>query len=111
MNRPGRLQRGYGGVEPLLAAGSGGRRGRRQRVRGRDPARAGPCADLGAAQQPPNPGLRRGARPAYAEVVRGDIRRGGGARARRQAVAVRRKWARIRSITAGAVMKATIRIS
>ena len=46
---------------------------------------------------------------AYAEVaVRGDFQRRGGARERRGSVAVRRSWVRIRSITRGWVMKATM---
>ncbi len=49
---------------------------------------------------------------AYAEVVvRGDFQRRGGARERRGSVAMRRRWVRIRSITRGWVMKATMRIS
>ena len=40
--------------------------------------------------------------------MRGDFQRRGGARERRGSVAVRRSWVRIRSITRGWVMKATM---
>jgi len=78
-------------------------------LRGRDQAGPGPPAGTRAPQQPPNPRIWRRWPRAYAEVaVRGDFQRRGGARERRGSVAVRRSWVRIRSITRGWVMKATM---
>ena len=112
MNRPGRLQRGYGAVEPLLAAGSGGRRGRRQRGRGRYPARAGPEPTRVQPKSPRTQERAAGARAAYAEVaLRRAVRHRGGSRERREGVAGRRRCVRIRSITAGSVMTATMRMA
>ncbi len=99
-------------VHPLLPASSGGdQRPRPNRAagirqgQGHQPARAHPSS-------PRTQGSGGGAATAYAEVaVRGDFQRRGGARERRGSVAIRRRWVRIRSITRGWVMKATMRIS
>ncbi len=91
------------GREPIARPGSG--------TASRDQARPGAPAGTRAPQQPSNPGIWRRWPRAYAEVaVRGDVQRRGGARERRGSVAVRRRWVRIRSITRGWVMKATMRI-